>query len=151
MQASQLARLRDDGIIQRVAQCQLCRGVFEPSAVRGLLDEFDLNISVEGDFAIESRICDPAFARGEVNRQHFIRMMTKKELEEEMRNFAVNNDENEEEGEALTHGVPTNHVEVDSVTESAKVECEIVAADWQQGTTWMFNASAHAGEEDEEE
>merc|ERR1712050_557282 len=46
--------------------------------------------------------------------------------------------------------VPTNDCEQDSVTESANMECEVVAADWQQGATWILSASAHAREEEEE-
>jgi hypothetical protein len=54
-----------------------------------LLSEFYLDIPVRGDFAFESPICDPAFARGEVDRQHFFWMKTKEELDEERRNFVV--------------------------------------------------------------
>jgi hypothetical protein len=88
MQKSRLFRLNPLEIPQPVAQCHLCRSVFEPTSVRSLLWECDLDMPIPGDFAIESDICDPAFARGEVDRQHFCWIKTRRELEKERRNVA---------------------------------------------------------------
>jgi hypothetical protein len=100
MQNSQLVRVRSVrrrnrpvGKFERVAQCHLCRGVFEPSYIRSLLNEFNFDTRVTGEFYCESSICDPAFARGEAEREHFYwirtREQVKQQQDEARRNFVI--------------------------------------------------------------
>jgi len=88
MASSKYFRKHNDGELERVAACPLCRTMLEPTHVRSLLNELRMAAPIDGDYAFDSGISDSAFPVSAM-QPNFILLKTQDELEQEIQQQAA--------------------------------------------------------------